>query len=889
MHTGWFTQTKFIPPRLREDFVPRIRLLEALHEESRSRPLVLLSAPPGYGKTTLLASFPIIFRDLPTAWVSIDEDDNDPARFLNALVFALQHQFPGFGRNIQKLLENLPDPAAEARRVVSSLINGVLVELPETWLILDDLHMVTEPVIYTSLDYLLERLPPQLHILVATRRDPPLSLARLRARGQLAELRVADLRFTAEEVCQFLNEKQHLHLSQEDLIQLQYRAEGWVAGLRLLAASLDQISSASGRSAFISDLAGTNRYIFEFLAEEVLKRQEQEVRAFLLHTSILPELTPWLCNALTGRNDSLVLLERLYRHNLFLTQTGETTTGFCYHSLFAEFLRQHLKQEDPVRFAELHLRAAEAQRTSAPSRTIAHYLAAESWENAARTIEETSEEFLQQGYLQSLRNWIDALPRVVRDAHPRLLYLLGWCHTQRGELQKGAEHLEAARLGFQAIGDRDEEGKTLLLLIDIASRGHDFARQARLTQQAQEFPLPVFGQVQLQMAQVWQLLYQGNARQADAALEDVLQLTLTSNELRSFHVVAPLLNMQLAFLPGGISRLEHYCHQVLSCFGDGIGLVQACAHALLGYIRFLHGSLRAASDEVEQAQEIFSQIGGLAYTGGQMLYTLGVISALQGDIGKTEELWVGALPQIEETPMLRPYAVAVRYFIGRSQWMQQKIEEARQTEVQIAATVDTEEYPEILVARILMRAFIEIGDSKFSEAETTLQQATFIEQRWRHAGMFGSGRVLLAYLHLRRKREKEAWALFAPFLSECVQRATPGLILQETVIAVPLLQLALQRNVHMEFVQGILEILVAAHSREPVPIASTGQTLTRREVEVLELIVDGLSNQEIAVRLFISKHTVKVHITNLFAKLNVTSRTQAAARAREIGLIEHSK
>jgi len=225
--SDWLARTKLHPPRLREDVIPRPQLLEALRAALTSHKLTLLSAPAGYGKTTLLAALPHAFPDLPLAWLSLDPEDNDPSRFLTAFVAALQSLNPIGGMNTQTLLSSLTNPGAEARRVIGVLINDVLETLSDSFvLVLDDLHLITEPSVYTALDYLLERMPPQMHLAVAARHDPPLILARLRARGQIAELRVPDLRFTDDEASSFLNEKLRLRLSAIDLDVLQSRAEG---------------------------------------------------------------------------------------------------------------------------------------------------------------------------------------------------------------------------------------------------------------------------------------------------------------------------------------------------------------------------------------------------------------------------------------------------------------------------------------------------------------------------------------------------------------------------------------------------------------------------------------------------------------------------------------
>ena len=388
----WFALTKFQPPRLREDVISRPRLLATAYEALVSHPVTLLSAPAGYGKTTLLAELAQSLSDLSTsscidddrravqglllAWLSLEEEDNDPTHFLSALVASLRRADPKCGATAQSVISSLSTPSRDSRRVVGVLINDVVeTVLGPLVLVLEDLHFISEAEVYGALDYLIERMPPQMRLMITSRHDPPLSLARLRARGQLAELRLADLRFSLDETGAFLNEKQRLELGSADLVALHSRAEGWPAGLRLLAGSLGRMASVTDRSAFVRHLARTDRHVFDFLADEVLKRQESEMRAFLLETSILPELTPALCQAVTGRSDASVVLEELNRRNLFLVALDEVSSAYRFHALFAEFLRERLAREMPGRIADLHRRAAEAERHVAPMRAIPHYLA----------------------------------------------------------------------------------------------------------------------------------------------------------------------------------------------------------------------------------------------------------------------------------------------------------------------------------------------------------------------------------------------------------------------------------------------------------------------------------------------------------------------------------
>ncbi len=886
MDTGWLTQTKFMPPCLRDDHVARKHLLDALHTAIHSHPLTLLSAPPGYGKTTLLVSLLDAFPELPVVWISLDEEDNEPARFISALVNAFQRLAPGFGKNIQALLAGAPNPADEMHRMMAMLINETLESLDQVWIFLDDLHWITEPGIYIALDYLLERMPPQMHLIVATRYDPPLALARLRARGQLAELRAPDLRFTLTEADLFLNEKQNLGLSSRDLEEMQLRAEGWAAGLRLMAGSLDRMGSDADRAAFIQRLTTTDRYVFDFLAAEVLERQEPDIRLFLLETSILPEFTPTLCQAVTGRRDAGSILDNLYRRNLFLMQIDVSRKVFRYHALFAGFLRDQLEHEMPERISELHHRAAEAQKTTAPANAIAHYLAAELWEAAADTIEQISDEMLRRRLLRMLHAWIEALPLPIRTARPHFAYIQGVCALQCGGLDEAVAYLEDARRGFEARGDQARLGEVLLELVSAASLQQDQVRRAELAQQALALPLPVYGQVQLLMARVWELLQQGDLKRADEELCKALDITMASKDVRAFNVVAPMFSMHLAFLPSGTARIESCCRQVLSIFNEGAGPLQVSAHSMLSFTLFLQGSVDEAVSEVEQAREINRQVRGFAMTESQMHYGYGLLMAVRGDYAGAERYWESVLPWIEGTPSLRFFQVAYLYVIGRMQWMQHKFDQARMTNARISVLADGKELPYVAQARKVMQALVEISEHRYTDAEATLQQAVRIEERFPPSIGLGSARTLLAYEYLQTHREREAWLQFGPVLDESERRGMPGLILLECAIAIPLLHLAEAHSVHKEFVRRLLGILTTPGESKPVRVPDTGETLTPREVEVLRLIAGGASNQAIAQQLVISEHTVKVHITNLFAKLGVSSRTQAAAWARGLGLIE---
>ncbi len=343
--------TKLHIPRTRPGFVARPRLAERL-AEGTAQELVLVCTPAGFGKTTLLADWARAGQR-PVGWLSLDDADNDPVRFWRHVAAALDGVLPGVAERVGALLQGAQSASFQA--VVATLVNELAGGFDEVVLVLDDYHLIDAPPVHASLAFLLEHLPPSLRLVVASRADPPLPLARLRARGQLAELRAADLRFTLEEAAELLRTAVGSELPDAAVAALGDRTEGWVAGLQLAALSL---RGRGDITAFVEGFSGSHRYVLDYLAEEVLDRQPEPLRAFLLETSVLGRLSGPLCQAVTGRADSQALLEAVERANLFLVPLDEVRGWWRYHHLFADLLRARLHQERPERVPELHQAAA---------------------------------------------------------------------------------------------------------------------------------------------------------------------------------------------------------------------------------------------------------------------------------------------------------------------------------------------------------------------------------------------------------------------------------------------------------------------------------------------------------------------------------------------------
>jgi LuxR family maltose regulon positive regulatory protein len=503
-------------------------------------------------------------------------------------------------------------------------------------------------------------------------------------------------------------------------------------------------------------------------------------------------------------------------------------------------------------------------------------------------IEQVGRELLQQGLLDSVRGWIQALPLPVREARPRLAYLLGVCARQRGDLDAAQALLERALHAFEAAADAASQGEALMELANVSSGQHDYQRQLPLIQQALAHPLPPHGRVQLLIIHAWRSLYQGDWAQVEPHVAEALQVTLESGEPGAFNVLALQLRMPFLLLPGGAERLERYCRAALSRFGEGAGPVQAGAHSLLGAICLLRGRLDEAVREAEHALALSAQLGGYVYLDNEVDIVLTLAFWGRGDYAAAERHWKARWPRVEGTPAARPWLVSFLGYLGRTQWMQGHLDEARQTFARMQAEATAQDLPDAALMLALLRALLEMSDRRYAAAERTLRQALELQNKFRHTPVYGNARPLLAYLYLQWNRPEDALAELSPMLSECERQGMPGLILQEGSIMPPLLRLAIERRSHMDFASQLLDTLhtvAVGGSPRPVQVPETGEILTSREVEVLRLIAAGASNRTIAEQLVISERTVKSHITHILGKLGVSSRTQAAARAHELRLV----
>ncbi|HET9927893.1 MAG TPA: tetratricopeptide repeat protein, partial [Rubrobacter sp.] len=412
--------------------------------------LTLISAPAGFGKTTLLGEW-VAGCERPAAWLSLDEADSDPTRFLAYLVAALQTIAPNIAEGVLGMLQSPQPPPTEA--VLTTLLNETATIEDDLALVLDDYHVIDVRAVDDALAFVLEHLPPRMHLIISTREDPHLPLARLRARGQLGELRAADLRFTPSEAAEFLEGVMGLDLSAEDIAALEDRTEGWIAGLQLAALSMRGREDVAG---YIRAFAGDNRYVVDYLVEEVLQRQPERVRSFLLQTSILERLSGPLCDAVTDQERSNALLEALERGNLFVVPLDDRRHWFRYHHLFADVLRARLMEEQPDRAPTLHRRTSEwYERNGSPTDAIRHALAAEDFERAAGLVELAALEMLGSSQ-ETLYRWLMALPDEVVRARPVLSVYYAFALLGRGGFEAFDAHLRDAERWLDTSAETSE-------------------------------------------------------------------------------------------------------------------------------------------------------------------------------------------------------------------------------------------------------------------------------------------------------------------------------------------------------------------------------------------------------------------------------------------------
>lgn len=896
-------ETKLYVPRPRRGLVPRPRLSQRLDRGTTSK-LMLISAPAGFGKTTLLTEW--LADERLAAWLSLDRADNDPASFWTYVIAALQTVAPGVGESALTLLQAPQPPPIET--VLTALLNDLGAITGDIVLVLDDYHVIEAREVQDAMAFLLDHLPPRLHVVIASRTDPALPLARLRARGELVETRAAELRFTPDEAAAYLNEMMGLQLTARDVAALEGRTEGWIAALQLAALSMQGRDDVAG---FIAGFTGDDRYVVDYLAEEVLQRQSDRVQTFLLQTSILGRLSGPLCDAVTGQGGGKAMLEALDRGNLFLVPLDDRRRWYRYHHLFADVLQARLLDEQPDQVPDLHRRAsAWYEQNGERSVAIGHALAAEDFERAADLVELAIPAMSRTRQEAMVRGWLEVIPDEVVRVRPVLSVGFAGALLSVGELE-GVE----SRL-------RDAER---WLDVTTGTDARSVARSAEMVVADEEEYRRLPGMIELYRAA--QALARGElpgtVRHAGRALElapeddhlcragasGLLGLAFwTSGDLEAGHSA-------YAECMAGLRRAGH----IADTFG--------CAVALAD-IRLVQGRLGEAMRTYEQALQRVPDQGGPVLRGTADMYVgMSGVHRERNDLHtatqqllRSQELgehtglpqnryrWRVAMARIRQAegdldgaldllneaerayagdffPNVRPVpALKARVWIAQGS-LGEALGWAR--EQHLSADDDLSylrEFEHITLARLLMARYQdERAERSVHEAIRLLDRLLRAAEEGERAGSVIEILVLRALAYQRQGDIPAALSCLERAVTLAEPEGYVRVFADEGPPMASLLRVAAKQRTAGNYVRKLLAAVTETEQNGPVKQALI-EPLSERELDVLRLLGTELDGPAIARELMVSLNTVRTHTKHIYAKLAVTNRRAAVRRAAELDL-----
>ena len=911
-------RTKLSVPPLRASMIPRPHLIERLsHGLKLGHKLTLISAPAGFGKTTLVCEWVGNLR-LDTAkesqinnriaWLSLDEDDNDPTRFLAYFITALK-QVEGiettFGDAALSMLRASQPPPTNV--ILSSLINEVS-DIPDRIvLVLDDYHSIESASVDDAHTFLLEHLPPQMHLVIATRDDPNLNIPRLRGRDQLTELRAADLRFTSAEAAEFLNHVMGLDLSANDISTLETRTEGWIAGLQLAAIS---IQGHKDSTSLIKSFTGSHRFVLDYLIEEVLSQQTESVQTFLLQTSILNRLSASLCDAITGQDNGQETLEVLERANLFVIPLDNERQWYRYHHLFADSLRQRLQSTQPEQLPDLHRRAsAWYEQNGFIDEAIEHALHGKDFEQAAHLIEEQVDAISE--HTRFLR-WLDALPVKVILSKPHLCIFHARHLFTSGKMDEAEERLQAAEQTLDLCYD-PATGNSLIELDPLSGsdrikiqgrvaairaflavyRGDaqetiDYARQALDYLPKQDLTWRSVAALPLGDA----YMFKGDI----AAAYDTRLEALEMSEKSGHPFMILISNGRLAWTlrqQGKLKQVIHLCEQQMQ-YADECGISQTL---VAGWLEAQWAEALAELDDldraVQKAKKGIRSIGSisenLAAFGWSNLYLVKILFS-KGDMAGAKEVIQAMENIVRDYDMHRSISLQISAWRARIGLEENELEAASKW-VEELRTDASGKLPFLSEIECIVLARTLIAQENVGEATELLRQLLVTAKAGEHTSRTIKILILQA-LALQAGGDTDQ-AITA--LEKALTLAKPAgfirIFVDEGPAMARLLYDALARGIAPDYVRRLLaafplgEPEQATATKSKVDQSELIEPLSDREIEVLQLIAEGLTNPEISLRLCVSLNTVKTHTRNIYAKLGVHTRTQAVARGRALGII----
>jgi LuxR family maltose regulon positive regulatory protein len=913
--------TKLYIPPSRSGIVPRPRLIERLDEGlAKGGRLTLVSAPAGFGKTTLVSEW-IASCGKPVAWVSLDEGDNDLVRFISYLIAALQTIKAGIGESLFVALQSHQPPSTEV--ILTALLNEISA-IPKNFLfILDDYHSIDSQPVDQALAFLVEHLPPQMHMVIATREDPSIPLARLRARGQLTELRAADLQFTRSEAAEFLNQMMGLNLSEGDIDALEARTEGWIAGLQMAALSMQ---GREDSASFIQAFTGSHRYVLDYLVEEALQQQPEPIRNFLLQTSILDRFCAPLCNAVTERQNGKEMLDVLERNNLFLIPLDDQRQWYRYHRLFADVLQTHLMEAQPDRVTALHSQAsAWYEQNGLRSDAIRHALAALDFDRAADLVELAFPTLNRERRFATLLGWLKALPDKIIRARPVLCYGYALASMACGENEGVESRLRDAERWLDTkteIGERpesplvemvvadEEEFRRLPGLIALIRGGQALGRG--------DMPETVkYARRVLDLSPAGDHLMLGGAASqlglvawTNGDLGTAQRMTADGIEnLRLGGYVSPAIGG--AIVLADIKITQGYLHEAMTTYQQGLQwatregapVLQGAADMYVGMsnLHYEHNDLKTATQCLLTSQSL-GELAGMPQNPYRGRAAMARIRQAQDDLD-------GALSLLEEAERLYEgnYSPNVRPIASRKVrvWLTQgRLGEALGWAHEQGLSVEDElsylhEFDHITLARVFIARY------KTDRVEGDLHDALGLLARLLKSAEEGGRKgsmieisILQSLAHQAQGDQPHALGSLERALSLAEPEGYVRSFIDEGK-AMRLLVLDFRSAIEKSARNGVhplygyIDKLLSAF---PQTVATTPKSkiinqkseivepLSERELEVLKLLRSELSGPEIAGQLIVSLNTLHTHTKNIYNKLGVNNRRSAVRRAEELDL-----
>jgi LuxR family maltose regulon positive regulatory protein len=891
--------TKLHIPPAGNNIVHRSELYEKLNI-GLSRKLILISAPAGFGKTTLLSDW-INQQNIPTAWFSIDNGDNDPVEFLSYIISGIQSIHAAFGESALKLLNSPNKPSDES--IASLLINEILHINQNFLLVLDDFHLIKSNEVLKLVSYLLEHIPGNIHIVILTRSDPALSVSRLRSQHQLVELRSSDLSFSANDISVLFNKKLKLGLSVDDVYSLETKTEGWIAGLQLTALSMQ---GREDISEFIQDLKGDNRYIMDYLMEEVLKIQSDDIKEFLLQTSILEQMSAPLCNVILNRNDSQLVLEKLDKNNMFVIPLDDERNWYRYHHLFAELLKQRLQQRDKVSINVLHNKASEwFEHNNMDLLAIDHTLEINNYEKCIQLLGKVAEDMWQNGKHTAILKYGDMLPDELIKTNTEFCLYYSWILISAGQIQKVKPFLESAELKTKnLIQDSDSTNgniqyyKKLLGKISVAfaylysheehsGKIYDYCKIA-MENLSEDDPL--------WYSWAWfsygiAHFSNGNLLESSVSFNNAFEYSKKSGNIYLISTIA----IRMA---ENEQQLGHYKSAFKKC-SDLLAIMKnkgyseiakaewtyAALFFIMGITEFMwadidrgYENIKIAYDLSKKGKDIYLQIFIL------MVYTVLLRELDDVESEKKSIELEDIMKQTDVNPLLTTMYIGwkIYFFIEKDQ-----IDQANNTISEYGLSLDNEktysnEYAYASYVSLLL------AQSKLDEAEILLSELYTLANEGNRIEKLIGLKVSYSILYKMRGNQEKAVAN----LIEAMEMAAGENLLYYFII---------YRHMTMDLLNEVFRVQATTKTKIPKKFVDNlklaldrwdkhkkthvGIDLSNRELDTLKLIAQDLSNQEIADKLFISLNTVKTHLKNIYSKLEVDTRAKAVVKAKELRIV----